>query len=84
MFCFGGNENGTGAVTWKENHGGKMVELHRKEVEWIRHRGDLTKVKRWEKSSEKYEKAYTISLEKSEKSKFYGTHGSEMLTLAWL
>lgn len=66
MFCFGGNENRTGAVTWKENHGGKMVELHIKEAERVIHRGDLTKVKRWEKSSEKNEKAYTISLEKSE------------------
>lgn len=30
MFCFGGNEKGTGAVRQKENHGGKSG---RKEVE---------------------------------------------------
>lgn len=40
MFCFGGNEKGTGALRWKRNHGEKMVGLHRKEVEQIIHRGE--------------------------------------------
>lgn len=35
MFCFGGNERGTGAVRWKGNNLEKMVALHGKEVEWL-------------------------------------------------
>lgn len=54
MFCFGGNENGTGAVTWKENHGGKNGRIAQKRG-WMNntqrkpHETEEMREKFWEK-----------------------------------
>lgn len=54
MFYFGGNENGTGAVTWKENHAGKNGRIAQKRG-WVNntqrrpHESEEMREKFWEK-----------------------------------